>query len=99
MKKITLLFSFLVILFTSCGSSPLSKAKQANEAIIEAAKNMKSKVGESIVENQELGRHCYEMAQIQTNVELPFTIQDIIYPKPQIPMTFFHHKLNLKRIK
>lgn len=39
MKKITLLFSFLVILFTSCGSSPLSKAKQANEDIIEAAKN------------------------------------------------------------
>lgn len=27
------------------------------------------------------------------------TVQDIIYPKPLIPMTFMHHKLNLKRIK
>ena len=49
------------------------------EAIVEAAKDMKSKVGESIVANQDLGRHCYEMAKIQTNVELPFTIEDIIY--------------------
>lgn len=39
MKKIALLFSFLVILFTSCGDSPLSKAKQANEDLVEAAKN------------------------------------------------------------
>ncbi len=49
------------------------------EAIVEAAKGMTSKVGQSIVANQEQGRHCYEMAQIQTNVELPFTIKDIIY--------------------
>ena len=41
------------------------------EAIVEAAKDMKSKVGESIVANQELGRHCYEMAKILTDVELP----------------------------
>ena len=49
------------------------------DAIVEAAKTMTSKVGQSIVENQELGRHCYEMARIETNVELPFTIDDIIY--------------------
>lgn len=49
------------------------------EAIVEAAKTMKSKVGESIVANQDLGRHCYEMAKIQTNVELPFGLDDIVY--------------------
>ena len=49
------------------------------EAIVEAAKGMKSKVGESIVQNVELGRHCYEMAKILTNVELPFTTKDLIY--------------------
>ncbi len=49
------------------------------EAIVEAAKTMTSKVGQSIVENQDLGRHCYEMARIETNVELPFGIEDIIY--------------------
>ena len=49
------------------------------EAIVEAAKTMKSKVGESIVENAELGRHCYEMAKILTDVDLPFTSQDLVY--------------------
>ena len=49
------------------------------EAIVEAAKNMTSKVGQSIVANQDQGRHCYEMAKIETNVELPFTIDDVIY--------------------
>lgn len=49
------------------------------EAIVEAAKGMKSKVGESIVQNAELGRHCYEMAKILTNVELPFTSKDLVY--------------------
>ena len=49
------------------------------DAIVEAAKTMTSKVGQSIVENQDLGRHCYEMARIETNVELPFGIDDIIY--------------------
>lgn len=27
------------------------------------------------------------------------TIQDIIYPQRQIPMTFLHHKQNLQHIK
>lgn len=49
------------------------------EAIVEAAKTMKSKVGESIVENAELGRHCYEMAKILTDVDLPFTSKDLVY--------------------
>ncbi len=49
------------------------------EAIVEAAKSMKSKVGESIVQNADLGRHCYEMAKILTNVELPFSSKDLVY--------------------
>ena len=49
------------------------------EKIVEAAKEMKSKVGQSIVENAELGRHCYEMAKIITDVELPFTSKDLVY--------------------
>ena len=49
------------------------------DAIVEAAKTMKSKVGESIVENEALGRHCYEMAKILTDVELPFTSKDLVY--------------------
>ena len=49
------------------------------EAIVEAAKTMKSKVGESIIENAELGRHCYEMAKILTDVDLPFTSKDLVY--------------------
>ena len=49
------------------------------EAIVEAAKSMNSKVGQSIVENAELGRHCYEMAKILTDVELPFSSKDLVY--------------------
>lgn len=49
------------------------------EKIVEAAKTMKSKVGESIVENADLGRHCYEMAKILTDVELPFSSKDLVY--------------------
>ena len=49
------------------------------EAIIEAAKTMKSKVGENIVANADLGRHCYHMAQIDCNVPLEFEIKDTVY--------------------
>lgn len=49
------------------------------DAIVEAAKSMNSKVGESIVQNEGLGRHCYEMAKILTDVELPFTSKDLVY--------------------
>lgn len=49
------------------------------EKIVEAAKTMDSKVGQSIVENADLGRHCYEMAKILTDVELPFSSKDLIY--------------------
>ena len=49
------------------------------ESIYEAAKSMKSKVGQSIVENVELGRKCYHLAQILLDVDLPFSVEDTIY--------------------
>jgi len=49
------------------------------ENIIEAAKTMKSKVGESIVNNAELGRHCKHMAEIDINVPLSFGLEDTKY--------------------
>lgn len=58
------------------------------EAIVEAAKSMTSKVGQSIVANQDLGRHCYEMAKIETDVELPFNLDDIVY------QGYEFHKIN-----
>lgn len=49
------------------------------DKIVEAAKTMKSKVGESIVANEEIGRHCYEMAKILTDVDVPFASKDLVY--------------------
>ena len=49
------------------------------ENIIEAAKDMKSKVGESIITNQEQGRLCKYLATIDINVDMPFEVKDTIY--------------------
>ena len=49
------------------------------ENIIEAAKSMKSKVGENIVTYQDQGRHSYHLAVIDTDVELPFEVKDAVY--------------------
>lgn len=49
------------------------------EKIIEAAQTMKSKVGESIRTNAEQGRICYRLATIKTDVELPFSLDELVY--------------------
>ena len=49
------------------------------DKIVEAAKTMDSKVGKSIVENEEVGRMCYRLATIDTHVELPFEVKDTVY--------------------
>lgn len=49
------------------------------ESIVNAAKSMSGKVAQSIVENQELGRLCKELAIIKTDIKLPFTITDCLY--------------------
>ena len=69
------------------------------DAIVEAAKTMTSKVGQSIVENEALGRHCLEMATIKTDVELPFGIQDIIYEGYEFnKINSFCSSLDLKQL-
>ncbi|MCQ2773033.1 MAG: DNA polymerase I [Bacilli bacterium] len=49
------------------------------EKILEAAETMKSKVGENIRNNKDLGRACYDLATIKIDCELPFTIDDLLY--------------------
>ncbi len=49
------------------------------EAIINAAPNMKSKLGEKIIANQELGKLCKHLAIIKTDIELPFTLEQTLY--------------------
>lgn len=49
--------------------------------IIEAAKqgNIKGKIGEMIITHQEQGRLCKELAIIQTDIPLPFSLEDLTY--------------------
>lgn len=49
------------------------------ERIIEAAPTFKTKVGESIIQNKELGQMSYDLATIDINVELPFNVNDTVY--------------------
>lgn len=47
--------------------------------IIAHAPEIKGKVGQMILENQEIGRISRDLAIIQTNIELPFSIEDTKY--------------------
>ncbi len=47
--------------------------------IIANADNIKGKVGESIKENVEIGKLSRDLAIIQTNIALPFSVEDTIY--------------------
>ena len=49
------------------------------EKILEAAEAMKSKVGENIRNNKDLGRACYDLATIKIDCELPFKLDDLLY--------------------
>lgn len=49
------------------------------ENIIEASKDLKGKVYGSIVEFADSGRLCKHLAQIKTDLELPFSLEDTIY--------------------
>lgn len=49
------------------------------EHIIEFAKSQKSKVCQSIVENQDLGRFSKELATIRVNEHISFTVSETIY--------------------
>lgn len=49
------------------------------ENIIEAAKDMHSKMGEKIVQNAELGMMCKHLAIIMTDLDLPFSLDNTLY--------------------
>ncbi len=49
------------------------------ENIIEAMANEKSKLSQKIIENKDLGILCKKMATIVTNMDLPFTLDDLHY--------------------
>ena len=49
------------------------------ENIIEAMKSDKSKLAAKIIENQELGFLCKEIATIVTDMHLPFNLDDLVY--------------------
>lgn len=47
--------------------------------IVAHAEEIGGKIGKSLIENQETGRLCRDLAIIKTDVELPFSIEDTIY--------------------
>ena len=49
------------------------------DKIVEAASSMKGKVGENILEHQEIGRISRDLAIIKTDIDLPFSVSDTIY--------------------
>ncbi|MBE6126511.1 MAG: DNA polymerase I [Erysipelotrichaceae bacterium] len=51
------------------------------DAIVEAAKNglIKGKMGQNIIEGEELGRTCYRLATILIDAKLPFDVADLEY--------------------
>ena len=49
------------------------------EGIIEAMKNEKSKLAQKIIDNQDLGKFCKHIATIDTDVPLPFTLENLEY--------------------
>ena len=49
------------------------------EKIMEIAPTLKSKVGESLVNNRKMGELSYRLERIDINVDLPFEIKDTIY--------------------
>lgn len=49
------------------------------ENIIAEAPNRNGKIYESIIENQESGKLCKHLAEIKTDLSLPFKIEDTVY--------------------
>ncbi len=57
----------------------LIKEYQSFDNIIKNASQIGGKVGQSLLENEDLGRMCYHLASIDTNVEMPFDVKDSVY--------------------
>ncbi len=57
----------------------LIKEYQTFDEIVKNASSIGGKVGQSIMENEQLGRMCYHLASIDINVDMPFSISDSVY--------------------
>lgn len=69
------------------------------EAIFKAAPTIKGKLGETLRENEEQGRECYKLATIDTNVALPFSLEDLAYQGFEIGMlSDFAKRLELNQL-
>lgn len=69
------------------------------ENIIEAAKNgeIKGKIGETIILHQEDGKLCKKLAIIKTDLDLPFSLEDLTYDGYLFEkVTSFANKYELK---
>lgn len=74
---------------------------QSFEKIIEAAENglIKGKLGENIKEHKDLGLECYKLATIKLDAELPFGLEDLVYPGYDFQkMNDFCQKYELKQL-
>ncbi len=63
------------------GATDLIKTYGSFDAIIDAAKNglIKGKLKDKIIDGEEMGRKCYELATIKTDCALPFGLADLLY--------------------
>lgn len=69
------------------------------DAIFQAAPSIKGKLGETLRENEAQGRECYKLATINTNVALPFTLEDLSYQGFEIEaLSSFAKKLELNQL-
>lgn len=69
------------------------------EKIFEVAPSQKGKVWQNIVQFEKQGRLCYELATILTNVNLPFTLEDLQYKGYSFDeVSSFANKYELKQL-
>ncbi len=63
------------------GATTLIQTYGSFDAIIQAAKEGKihGKIKDKIIEGEEMGRMCYELATIKTDCVLPFSLDDLLY--------------------
>ncbi len=48
-------------------------------SILDAAPNMKGKLGEKLINGRESAKMSYDLARIRTDLELPFSLKDCVY--------------------
>lgn len=69
------------------------------DKVIENAPNIKGKLGQKIIEGKELGEQSYRLARIKIDVDLPFSIEDLIYDGYDFnSVNAFSQKYELKQL-